>query len=478
MGTTEMTICARRTKVGAVIILAFAVALLLTGCQGIGSSVAQATPTPTPTSPPGSLNTSINHIILFMQENRSFDHYFGQLNAYRAKQTPPLPPEVDTWGPNKTPAGVSTPGYDVATGQPGAPIAAFHMQSACSDNLTSAWDESHREFNIDNHNGSLGPFLMNGFAFVEGHFAHDEATLNGNALSDFTGKRAMGYYDDSDLPFYYFMATNFATSDRWFSPAATRTHPNRFYWMAATSQGFIVPPPQQLSAKPLVQLLDEHNITWKIYETSANTYLNYFSYSNTHKTNVVPLAQYFTDLQNNTLPQVAYIETGVEINSVDEHPDDNVQTGAQFAANLINSLMKSASWKDSVFIHTYDEGGGFYDHVPPMTVVNPDGISPILGPNDISGIDNFTLSGFRVPMFVVSPFAKKNFVSHTPMDFTAALKLVETRFNLPALTSRDASMPDMTEFFDFTTNTGPWATPPTPPAQSTNLPCLFGVPIG
>ena len=477
----------RRIKIGAVISLCFAAALLLTGCQGIGNSVAQATPTPTPAPtpavPPGSLNTSINHIILFMQENRSFDHYFGQLNAYRAKQNPPLPQDVDTWGPNKTPAGVSTPGFDPTTvfGQ-GPPIPAFHMQSACSENATASWDESHVSFNLKNGNNNLGPFLMNGFAFVQGHFARDEAA-KGNNFVDLTGKRAMGYYDDSDLPFYYFMASNFATSDRWFSPVPTRTQPNRIYWMAATSQGHIFAPASQLPAKTIFQSLDEHNITWKIYEASGNTYFNFFSYSLTHKANVVPLTQYFTDLKNNTLPQVAYIETGVEVgetstSAVDEHPNDNVQTGAQFAATLINGLMQSPSWKDSVFIQTYDEGGGFYDHVPPMTEVNPDGIAPILGPGDFSGIDNFTLSGFRVPMMVISPFSKKNFVSHTPMDFTAALKLIETRFGLPALTARDAAMPDMTEFFDFTTNTGPWATPPTPPAQNLTLPCTQGVPIG
>jgi phospholipase C len=80
-------------------------------------------------------------------------------------------------------------------------------------------------------------------------------------------------------------------------------------------------------------------------------------------------------------------------------------------------------------------------------------------------------------MFLVSPFAKKNFVSHTPMDYTAVLKLVETRFGLPNLTARDASMPDMTEFFDFSTATGPWATPPTPPQQKLNKPCTRGVPL-
>jgi len=79
---------------------------------------------------------------------------------------------------------------------------------------------------------------------------------------------------------------------------------------------------------------------------------------------------------------------------------------------------------------------------------------------------------------VISPFAKKNFVSHTPMDYTAALKLIETRFHLPSLTNRDAAMPDMSEFFDFSTSTGPWATPPVPPSQPINMPCTQGVPAG
>src|SRR6476646_8024650 len=178
--------------------------LLMSACAGLGGGGSAPTPTPTPVPTAGSLN-SLNHIILFMQENRSFDHYFGQLNAYRAKQNPPLPQDVDTWGPNKTPAGVSTPGFDPTTvfGQ-GPPIPAFHMQSACSENATASWDESHVSFNLKNGNNNLGPFLMNGFAFVQGHFARDEAA-KGNTFLDLTGKRAMGYYDDSDLPFYYFI---------------------------------------------------------------------------------------------------------------------------------------------------------------------------------------------------------------------------------------------------------------------------------
>lgn len=449
--------------------------LFMSACQGLGGSGSGATPTPTP-APAGSLS-SINHIVLFMQENRSFDTYFGQLNAYRAKQTPPLPQDVDTWtsGTDKTPTNVSTPSYDPNTGQAGPPIKAFHMQSACSENLTPSWNETHRIFNFS------GPFTMNGNAFIEGKFAHDEFVNGQPNFTDFTGKRAMGYYDDSNLPFYYFIASNFATSDRWFSPAPTRTHPNRFYWMAATSQGFVVPPTQQITAKTIFEVMDNNHVSWKIYTTDGHTYFSYFAYFNAHHANVVPLSQYFTDVQNGTLPQVAYIETGIEVNGasssgVDEHPKSNIQLGAQFAAKLVNALMSSPSWKDTVMIETFDEGGGLYDHVPPIAVPSPDGIPPIMPATNQPG--DFTLTGFRVPLMVISPFSKKNFVSHTPMDYTAALKLIETRFNLPALTQRDKSMPDMTEFFDFTTNTGPWATPPTPPTQPVNMPCTFGVPIG
>ena len=480
-----MKIHVKATTVALLLSCSFSAILILAGCQGIAGNTPPPTPTPSPTPQAAASLNSINHIILFMQENRAFDSYFGQINLYRAAQTPPLPQEVDTWGPNKTPAGVQTASFDPATGKPGPPIAAFHMQSACSENMSPSWNETHRSFNLEQP-GSTTAFPMDGFAFVQGHFAFDETNSGQLNFIDETGKRAMGYYDQNDLPFYYFMATNFAMSDRFFSAVPTRTTPNRLYWLAATSQGWIVPPTQQLNAKTIFQLMDENNISWKIYEGGKNTYFSFFVYFNTHKTNVVPLSQYFTDVQNGTLPQVAYIETGVENqngttpSAVDEHPNDNVQTGAEFSEKLITALMNSPSWKDSVFIQTYDEGGGLYDHVPPMPEVAPDTIPPMLVTANgvVHTPGDFTISGFRVPMFLVSPFAKKNFVSHTPMDTTAALKLIETRFNLKSLTNRDASMPDMTEFFDFSTANGPWATPPTPPQQKNTLPCTFGVPAG
>ena len=119
------------------------------------------------------------------------------------------------------------------------------------------------------------------------------------------------------------------------------------------------------------------------------------------------------------------------------------------------------------------------DHVPPIAVPNPDGIPPLDfdAAKDCFGRPcsdyDFNFTGFRVPNFIVSPFAKKNFVSHTPMDYTAVLKFVETRWGLAPLTKRDAAMPDMTEFFDFAS--APWAIPPTPPGQFLGGACDFNL---
>jgi len=129
-------------------------------------------------------------------------------------------------------------------------------------------------------------------------------------------------------------------------------------------------------------------------------------------------------------------------------------------------LMSSSSWASSIFILSYDEGGGFYDHVPPQAAVQPDGIKPLdLIPGDsiVNPPADFNQTGFRLPLMVISPFSKKHYVSHTVADNTAILKLIETRFGLPSLTKRDAAQMDMSEFFDF--NNSALSNIPVPPAQ-------------
>jgi phospholipase C len=332
---------------------------------------------------------------------------------------------------------------------------------------------------------------MDGFVFNAASYALN-APADEAPIYDTAGIRAMGFYDGTDLNYYYFMVSKFATSDRWFSPVMDRTQLNRMYLLAATSQGYAYPlgtnaaDNTPLTVPTIFDALQKAGITWKVYATDFGTngvdpatYLTMFApYAppNQLPANVVPATQFLKDAANGTLPQVAMIEGGYN-SGLDEHPKNNVQTGAAYAASLINGLMNGPSWKDSVFILTYDEAGGLYDHVPPQPAVNPDGIAPIdLNPGDIcttpggSNCD-FNYTGFRVPLLVVSPFTKKQYVSHSVADYTAILKFIETRFNIPSLTQRDAAQIDMTEFFDF--RNVPWATPPSPPTQATGGVCDY-----
>jgi phospholipase C len=135
--------------------------------------------------------------------------------------------------------------------------------------------------------------------------------------------------------------------------------------------------------------------------------------------------------------------------------------------NIIDSLMASPTWKSSVFILGYDEGGGLHDHVAPPNIPVPDGYAPRKRSTDAAGI--FNQAGFRVPLAVVSPWTGKYQVSHTVRDHTSILKLIEARFSLPPLTARDAAADNMAEFFNF--SNPPWMTPPSLPKQPTNGTC-------
>ena len=468
---------------------------LIAGCAGLGASNPTPPPTvsPTPTpAPSATLQNSVNHIIIMAQENRSFDHYFGHLPQYW--QANGFPQATNGTTLDGEPATASNVGNSTTPGQPGPTITAFHLITQCVTNLSPSWNESHVDYNL--HSPTSTTYLGDGYAFSAGK--------ESSAGADTTGARAMGFYTGDDLNYYYFMASSFATSDRFFSPEMSRTQPNRMYMLGATSGGHVYPlgptTGGQLTSKPIVQLLDENGITWKDYVHPSSTtncstptclmaqsYLHQFTYAQTimskEPQNLQTTDQFITDAKNGTLPQVAFIDPASE-SGLDEHPTEgtggvDVQAGAQFVSTLVNTLMSGPSWKDSIFILTWDEAGGFFDHVAPQPAVNPDGISPTdLQPTDVCQTGNtsnpdchFQTTGFRLPVIVISPFTKKNFVSHTVMDTTATLKLIETRFNLPSLTARDAAQPDMTEFFDFVNI--PWKTPPTPPAQNMGGPCYL-----
>jgi phospholipase C len=371
----------------------------------------------------------------------------------------------------------------------------------CIENPSPSWNEAHVDWDYNDPIGASAA-TNNGFVWT--------AASDGRALSyyDTNGERAMGYYDGTDLNYLYFMATSFGTSDRFFNPTMSRTNINREYLLAATSGGYAYPNGTDSSDSPLLtaqtifQSLQNAGITWKIYVDTEGSpctgppytasclmtlsYLQNFTFAqtviSTYPQNIAPMTQYFTDLNNGTLPQVAMIEPASDAGE-DEHPSDydtspeNVQTGEVHVAQTINALMTSSSWSTSALFLTYDEWGGIYDHVSPQPEPSPDGIKPVdLQPGDVCTTTtgptcDFVYSGYRVPLVVISPYAKKNYVSHTVTDYTAILKFIETRFKLQPLTKRDAAQEDMTEYFDFSNPV--WTTPPTPPAQNTTGACYL-----
>jgi phospholipase C len=388
----------------------------------------------------------IKHIIVMLQENRSFDSYFSALGVYASAKFPGY--QINA-GYDPT---IILPLFDGTTGH------LFHEPTVRTDNLSPSWNESH--FDIDQQ--SDGTFKMDRFAL----------TSHSVPSADTKGLRALGQYDGTDLPYYYELATQFATSDSFHSSLLANTVPNRQYMFCATSQGRIFPSPaghDPWTCPTIFSSLQNAGVNWIYYNKDGIVLANFDDYVNiaairgraNHN-----IQEYFATLAKPTadddLPSFVWIDSASGGSGLDEHPDNNIQKGAAYVKTIIDALMNSPAWHDSIFILAYDEGGGLYDHVPPFTVVAPDATPPQLGPNDLPG--DFTLSGFRVPIIVVSPFAKPHFVSHTNRELTSILKLVETRFNLPPLTARDAAADDMTEFFDFI-NPPAFLTPPALPAQ-------------
>ena len=416
----------------------------------------------------------IKHIFFMLQENRSFDMYLGQLGAYRPNRLAQVgitdTQTVDGFDPTVTLTNSNT----------GAKVQPFHETTVCTENLSPAWDESHHDTSLTGGDAawattsspySPGSFAMQGFLDTTGSVTQ---------TYDPNGTRALGYYNETDLPYYYDLATFFATSDAWHSPVLANTVPNRMYLMAGTSFGHEYPDGDanhpKYAAPTIFRALNTANVSWLYYYRDGIFLANFADFADP---SIGPKTFPTSDLMNRlagtcsggpcdpdkALPEVIFIDSASGASHLDEHPDNNVQSGAAYVQTIIAALMQSDAWQDSVFILTYDEGGGLYDHVPPVNVPLPDNILPGQCPDANNGSSgycsvgtlggNFDLTGFRVPVIVISPYAKPNFVSHTPRDYTAILAFIEETFKVQALSARDAYWQDpsrdMSEFFDFNT---------------------------
>ncbi|MGH7735962.1 MAG: alkaline phosphatase family protein, partial [Gemmatimonadales bacterium] len=269
-----------------------------------------------------------------------------------------------------------------------------------------------------------------------------------------SGPVAMGYWDSSTIPFYHSLARTFPLGDRWFSSLLGQTFPNRRYLTAATSAGMVDDLVSQVFAKPangtIFDRLDRHRISWRNYfhVGSLPTIDVWFSDPPTHSANVVPVEQFFTDAAAGTLPGFAIVDP--DFNSGSEEDPQDIGVGEAFAASVVHAVMHGPAWPRTLLVWTYDEHGGYYDHVPPPPALAPDSIKPIapVGADGALPYEGFRRYGFRVPAVVVSPYARRDHVSHVVHDHTSILAMVERKWNLPALTFRDANAADLSDFLD------------------------------
>jgi phospholipase C len=379
----------------------------------------------------------IDHILVLMMENHTYDNWLGMLGRGLGQQ-----PRGDgfTLGAGGAPT-ATNPTPDGQTQH------TFRMPTTCQliGKPTQEWEQSHSQFDGGRNNG----FVKSG-----------------------SGPVAMGYWTGADLPWSYSLASVFPLGDRWFSAVLGQTYPNRRYLLAATSVGMvddvlpevIVPPPHGT----VFDLLDAHQIPWRNYYSvfPATSYLYLGDAIRNHR-NVVPVGQFFADAKSGNLPGFAIIDPEWVTNS-GENPQNIVHADV-FAASVVRAVMDSPAWPRTLLVWTFDEGGGYYDHVPPPAAVPPDGTGPDWPAPAYTG---FAQYGFRVPAVVVSPWSRPDHVTSVVHDHTSILAMVERKWNLPALTRRDGAANDLSDFLDL--SQAAFARPPTlakPLAGAAQLAC-------
>ncbi len=345
----------------------------------------------------------IEHVLVLMMENHSYDNYLGMLGRAPGQQ-----PRGDgfTIGADGGPT-ATNPYAD------GSLQHAFHMPTTCQlpAKPSQEWQASHQQFNGGRNDG----FVVSP-----------------------SGPVAMGYWTGEDLPFAYSLAQTFPLADRWFSSVLGQTYPNRRYLIAATSAGMVddvlaevtVPAPNGT----IFDRLDAFGISWKNYYSTLPTADVYLLDAQANATHLVNIQQFFTDAATGNLPGFAIIDPNFTTQS-EENPQD-ILVGEAFAAQVVKAVLNSPAWPRTLLVWTYDEHGGYFDHVPPIA------------PPGESSYDGFSRYGFRVPAVVVSPYARRGLVTHVVHDHTSVAAMLERKWNLPAMTYRDANAADLLDFLD------------------------------
>ena len=348
-----------------------------------------------PMSSAASAPGRIDHLVVVMQENHTFDNYFGTFP-----------------GADGIPPGVCQPrSIDSAAGDCVKP---YHITAPRTLDPDHQKASALRAF----HNGDMDGFVA----------AQYERNIKGDVV--------MGYWDGRDLPLYWNLATDYVLADRFFSSAWGASQTNHLYWVAAQAGGHGGVPEKGFDVPTIFDRLEEAGVSWKMYIQNYDPKVTFranprhnpqvvwapllafprFLDTPSLLAHIVPLDEYFTDLESGTLPSVSYVVPS----GASEHPPGNVTVGQAFGASLVTALMRAKEWESSLAVVTHDDWGGYYDHVPPPRV-------------DADGY------GFRVPAILISPYARAGTVDHTVYDYTSILRFIEDNWKVNPLTARDAT---------------------------------------
>ena len=363
----------------------------------------------------------IDHIVVLIMENHSFDNLLGMV-PYQV----PGREQVD--GLTRKRGSFANVNANAA----GHRVFAEHAASPCQlQGLPGQdWNRSHTSWDNGRNDG-----------FVRA-----------------SGPIAMRFWDQGDLPFTYSLVKHFPIGERFFCSTLCQTFPNRRFFFTGTASGTIATDATTFSIPAangtIWDRLDAAHVNWRIYyEPGTQTAPNPPSWV------IVPgvlsppgrssrarhFDEFLADAAAGRLPQFSFLDPDYGTTS-EENPQD-IQVGERFIAQVVQALMHAPTWKRTALFITYDEHGGYYDHVPPPRAIKPDSIKPLTKHGDAPG--GYDRYGFRVPLIVVSPWVKPGYSSRVTQDLTSITAFIERKWNLPAMTHRDANANPMTDYFDF-----------------------------
>ena len=369
------------------------------------TAVSPAFAKPTPKSLRG-----IKHIVVVMMENRSFDHLLG-------------------WHPTANGAQEGLSYADDSGAQHATHALAPDYQGCGKDDPDHSWEGGRVDLNF----GEMDGFQLNGCVTDPDPNNPAPATYCRKTPND---EFAVGYYVEQDRPFYNALARNYTTFDNFYSGILAETYPNRI-WMHAAQTDRLENTLELATMPTIWDRLAAAGVSARYYYSDVSFLwlwgTKYDSISESY-------GQFLTDAASGNLPSVSFVEPrflGEEQGvSGDDHPHADIRAGDAFLAQTFRAVAKGPDWAKTVFIVTYDEWGGFFEHVAPPRAAAANGVDP-----DI--VDGKTLLGMRIPVVVASPYTKGDpanpRVVSTVFDNTSILKMIESRFNLPPLTPRDAS---------------------------------------